>query len=423
MRLVITAEHHFVRSPDGAFWGPDSMTYRFWQRYLEVFDHVSIVARVRSVDQVDPEFTRIDGEGVSLHRLPEYVGPRQYLAVRRSFLREARAAITPQDAVLLRVGCSPVAAAVESVLDRRGQQFGVEVITDPHMVFAPGAIRHPLRPMFRRMFTRQLQRQCQHAAAATYVTRSALQERYPAGAETFATSFSDVDLPPSAFVAHSRPAASPTTPPSVVSIGSMAQVYKGFDVLIDALALCAAQGFPVKATLVGDGRHRTELEQRARRVGLQELVTFTGQLAGGQPVREQLDRADLFVLASRTEGLPRVMLEAQARGLPCIGTRVGGIPELLDDDSLVPPDDAKSLAARIVAFLRDPQRMASASAHGLNNAHEYGDAVLHARRVRFLRELHARTRSAGSRKRAAGRSAGDDRSHRRMPVTAERGDG
>ncbi len=47
MRLVITAEHHFVKSPDGAFWGPDSMTYSFWERYLAVFDGVSVVARVR----------------------------------------------------------------------------------------------------------------------------------------------------------------------------------------------------------------------------------------------------------------------------------------------------------------------------------------------------------------------------------------
>jgi glycosyltransferase involved in cell wall biosynthesis len=367
------------------------MTYRFWQRYLDVFDQVSIVARVRPVDEVAAEFTRLDGPGVSLHALPEYVGPRQYAGIRRALRQSAAAATTPDDAVLFRVGCSPLAAMVESVLDTRQQRYGVEVITDPHMVFAPGAIRHPLRPVFRTMFTRQLQRQCSRAAAATYVTQSSLQQRYPPGAATFATSYSDVDLPPGAFVSSGRSGALLAKRSTIVSIGSMAQVYKGFDVLIDAVARCAHRGVVVNAVLVGDGRYRPELEAQADRLGLRNQVSFTGQLAGGAAVRNQLDQADLFVLASRTEGLPRVMIEAQARGLPCIGTRVGGIPELLDNDSMVPPDDADALASRIMEFLRNPERRASESARNLDRSRAFGESGLQAHRVDFLNELRDRT--------------------------------
>ena len=62
---------------------------------------------------------------------------------------------------------------------------------------------------------------------------------------------------------------------------------------------------------------------------LRDRVRFRGQLTTPVDVRAELDRADLFVLPSRQEGLPRAMIEAMARALPCIGSSVGGIPELL----------------------------------------------------------------------------------------------
>lgn len=391
MRLVITAEQHFVKSSDGKHWGPDSMTYPFWERYLDVFDHVSIVARVRPVGTVLPHFTQVDGMGVSVQAVPEYTGPREFLTVRRAFQRIAETATRPEDAVLLRVGCSPLAATVESVLANRRQPYGVEVITDPYMVFAPGAIRHPLRPLFRTMFTRQLQRQCSRAVVAAYVTRSALQQRYPAGAGTFSASYSDVDLPPEAFISHGRTGDLMAAVPTIVSVGSMAQLYKGFDVLIDAIARCIQRGVVINLILVGDGKHRSELEQQVHRLGLQRHVTFTGQLAGGAAVREQVDKADLFVMASRTEGLPRAMIEAQARGLPCLGTDIGGLPELLHATNLVAPGDPEALAQRIIELLHDPGRRARESARNLALARTFGQAELRARRKTFLQELNDRT--------------------------------
>lgn len=391
MRLVITAEHHFLRLPDGSCWGPDSMTYAFWERARAVFESVLVVARVRDVASVTDAYRRVDGPGVSVWGLPDYVGPKAFLKVRREFRRRATAALRPGDAVLLRVGCSPAAAAMETALRRDSHPYGVEVICDPHMVFAPGAIRHPLRAVFRRMFTRQLQRQSAHAVAATYVTESALQQRYPSGPAAFATHYSDVDLPPDAFVAGARTGDLLGEVPTVVSIGSMAQPYKGFDVLIEAVAQCVGRGRSLRLVLVGDGRHRPELEAQAARLGIASLVTFTGQLPGGAAVRTQLDQADLFVLASRTEGLPRVMIEAGARALPCLGTCIGGIPELLDDIALVPADDAAALAAGIERVLEDPKLRASQSARNLAIARTFRKDVLQDRRIAFLSELRQRT--------------------------------
>ncbi len=108
-------------------------------------------------------------------------------------------------------------------------------------------------------------------------------------------------------------------------------------------------------------------------------------------MRGELDRADLFVLPSRQEGLPRAMLEAMARGASLHRVHGGGIPELLPAEDLVPPGDAQALAAKIREVVGDPERMARMSARNLAKAEEYRDEALRERRLAFYDHLRKRT--------------------------------
>jgi glycosyltransferase involved in cell wall biosynthesis len=74
------------------------------------------------------------------------------------------------------------------------------------------------------------------------------------------------------------------------------------------------------------------------------------------------------------------MIEAMARGLPCIGSDVGGIPELMEPTECVPASDAQALAAKIMELLADPQRLADLSRVNLQKAQEYNAKVLRPRR-------------------------------------------
>ena len=133
------------------------------------------------------------------------------------------------------------------------------------------------------------------------------------------------------------------------------------------------------------------LAARARALGLGPRVRFLGQLPAGDAVRAELDRADLFVLPSRTEGLPRAMVEAMARALPCIGSTAGGIPELLPAEDLLPPGDAAAQARKIREVVSDPGRMARMSARNLEKAEEYRDDALRERRVAFYQNITNQT--------------------------------
>ncbi len=114
-------------------------------------------------------------------------------------------------------------------------------------------------------------------------------------------------------------------------------------------------------------------------------------MPAGEAVREEMDRADVFVMPSRQEGLPRATIEAMARALPCIGSTVGGIPELLATEDLVPPGDALALATKIREVVSDPERMARMSARNLAKAGEYRDEALRERRVAFYRHVRKMT--------------------------------
>lgn len=130
---------------------------------------------------------------------------------------------------------------------------------------------------------------------------------------------------------------------------------KGTHILIDA-ARAVTQADPGARFLIcGDGASRPDLEKQVRAAGLQDVVVFAG-------FRPDLDswmpNADLLALPSFNEGLPNVVLEGCACGVPCVATAVFGTPEVLHDGVngyLVPAGDPTALADRIIRLLADPE--------------------------------------------------------------------
>jgi glycosyltransferase involved in cell wall biosynthesis len=194
-------------------------------------------------------------------------------------------------------------------------------------------------------------------------------------------------LPAEAFRGQPRPRRGAGGETVLISVGSLEQLYKGIDTLIRAVGKLRSEGVPVRLIHVGAGRCRPYLERLTAQLGLSRCVEFVGAVPAGSEVRRLLDTADLFVMPSRTEGLPKALVEAMAWGLPAVGTTVGGIPELLASEDLVGPDDVNGLASTIRGFLADPDRMAKASARNLLRAADYSKAALTARRKTFYRQV------------------------------------
>jgi glycosyltransferase involved in cell wall biosynthesis len=139
----------------------------------------------------------------------------------------------------------------------------------------------------------------------------------------------------------------------LVSVARLAPP-KDLELLVDALSRPEAAAFDLR--VVGDGPGRAALAERVRTLGLEGRVELLGERGD---VGEQLAAADGFVLPTRWEGLPYSILEAMAAGLPVVASRVGGIPEEVEDGVtglLVPRDDSAALAAALAALGADGEQ-------------------------------------------------------------------
>jgi glycosyltransferase involved in cell wall biosynthesis len=143
--------------------------------------------------------------------------------------------------------------------------------------------------------------------------------------------------------------------PIVANVAALVS-HKGQRHLIDAAALVLQDVPDARFVMLGEGALRPQLEAQVRHLHLEKHVF----LPGFRPdVLSLLKGVDLFAMSSETEGLGTSLLDAMAASKACVGTRVGGIPEVIVDGEtglLVPPHDPPALAAAIVALLTDPGR-------------------------------------------------------------------
>jgi glycosyltransferase involved in cell wall biosynthesis len=154
-----------------------------------------------------------------------------------------------------------------------------------------------------------------------------------------------------------------------------------------ALALLDQKGFKKwRFAWMGDGPMKAETEKLAKELGLSDRVDFMG-LVPWEKVFEVLNTADLYLLYSVSEGLPRSLLEAMACALPSVSTNICGMPELLLDEDLVPPQSDELLANKLFEVLRDSERMTKMSKRNLEKAKEYSAEVLVKKRSEYYQQV------------------------------------
>ena len=390
MNLYVATEQRFLSHQDNLY-AEAVGGYDFWQRYLATFAHVNVVARVQPVATLPPAAIPATGSGVTIIPLPNFRGPAgvwQLPALQRQLVAIAR---QPDAAYILRVP-GTIGTLLAGALRWHKRPFALELVGDPHDSLSPTALQTGWARPVRTFFVRALQQQCRQAIGVAYVTRHTLQQRYPASG--FTTTYSSIELPDTHFqlAAQLRQNHHPSDPLRLIFVGSLAQRYKGLHVLLEALQICRGQGVGFSLAVLGDGAQRAGYEETAVKLGLADQVTFHGFVPQGTAVVHHLCRADLFVMPSLMEGLPRALIEAMACGLPAVGSAIGGIPELLPSEALVPPNDAPALAQKLLALHHNRAQLVAMGIVNRAVAQEYRAERLQQRRQQFydqfLRKIH-----------------------------------
>ncbi|HJI18679.1 MAG: glycosyltransferase family 4 protein [Alistipes sp.] len=385
MKLVLGCDNYIYRC-DGAFYAKAS-DKAFYDRYLRVFDTLRIVARTRTASAEEvARYVRLDDARTEVWPVYFFRGPKQYLPKALRVRRDMRGAADGCGACIVRLP-SITGSNLLAEVRRKGIPYAVEIVDDAHDEMT--GTRNPLYKAIWLLIHHDLLRACRHAAGIACVTESYLQQRYgnpdPA---CFKSHYSSIALD-HAFYAAPRERRHGEEFAICHVAHPIAGRRKGQEELIRAARIVADRGYAVRLRFAGEGPMVPVFEELARELGVSDRVEFVGFL-DRRGLRRLLDESDAMVFPTHAEGLPRVVIEAMATGLPIISTRVSGIPELLEPDMMLTPGDTQGLARRIVALIDDDELYRRASAHNFRNSLKYESTLLQARRDEFYRRLRSR---------------------------------
>lgn len=387
MKLTFITEARFVKDQEGNIYTESAFSYALWQRYLMIYTSIYVLARVKYEQEIDESYSFLSsGEGVKFIELPYYIGPYQYLIKKNKIDRIIKDFVNSNtDSVFVCRVPGVIAGVAIKHLTRAKKSYGVEVVGDPWETFSHSILKQPLSLAFKYLGYISLKRSVNNSLAALYVTKDSLQKRYPPIKDTFHVSASDVIIKDN-LIGTVAKSYQKKDYYEILSIGSLAQLYKAPDVLIKSLKILNDNGLYCRLRWLGDGVYKQQMESLTEELQITDLVEFKGNVNANE-VRKYLLQADVFALVSRTEGLPRALIEAMSAGLPCIGTNVGGIPELLENIALVPKNDVLSLVEKIKQMITDSDFYNQQASRNLLESHNYKESVLQEKRNSFYNYL------------------------------------
>lgn len=384
-KLLLSCDD-YVYLHEGRYYAARQDNMDFYQRYLRVFDCLRLVTRCIVENTLKPGRVPLENEKrIEFWPIPEFHGPKQYAMEFINVGRALKGVTSGCDCAILRIP-STTAMRVGKQVMRNKLPYACEVVFDAEDGWkgAKGLNRFAWR-----IIDSKMRKMCNNANGVSCVTEHYMQKHYYSiKKRSFSSFYSSLDLPQSFFGSERM---FPIHRPIVIAhIANQIQFKgrKGHNELIATLRLLQDRGIDVVIRFAGKDYLNgiNELNRLIQDFNLENRVSFVGYLN-----REELDKflneADIFVLPTRAEGLPRVIIEAMAKGLPCITTPVSGNPELVDERFLVPYDDVALLADRIEELATTPNLYECTSRINYRRSKNYESSLLQARRDDFYNKL------------------------------------
>ena len=166
-------------------------------------------------------------------------------------------------------------------------------------------------------------------------------------------------------------------------VGSISSKNKGFTVLLDAFNKLLKKNYDLSIEVVGNNKLDSSVKSNLNN----ERVELIGTLTPGISILKWLDAIDIFVIPSYSEGLPRVLIEAMSRALPCFGSNAGGIPELIGFDQIHKAGDSNQLARSIAIVLDNENLMIELAKVNFIRAKSFQETKLQKTRDHYINDF------------------------------------
>lgn len=371
---------------NGKYYAGSQDEYDFYQRYLRVFEKLRLVTRCVMEKDLKKSRVELSDKRIEYIPIPLFSGPKQYAKQYYKIGRLLRNITDGCDAAVLRLP-STIGQRVCGKVMTSGIPYATEIVYDAKDGY--GNERNLVNKLLWYIIHHQMQRACAAARGVSCVTERYLQQHYFSTLpDAFTSHYSSLALPKEFYLAPRKyPQKEILT---IVHVSNQVQFNgrKGYNEIITAIKILKDRNVYVHVNFIGPDYQNgfALLSDLAKTLGVEDRVHFLGW-ASRQQLSYYLDSSDLYVMPTTSEGLPRVIIEAMAKGLPCITTPVSGNPELITDHFLVDYKDINTLADRIEELIRDKELYESTSADNFNRSLQYESSILEKRRDEFYTQL------------------------------------
>ena len=394
MRILVTTPGKLIRSK-GHYYTKIIYGYEYFSKYLGAFDEVVKIGQCSEDNLTDTSrLLQVDGKGVDIFELPKTSGAIDYFRKKKDIEKLALTALKSCDAAALRIP-DPLSFFLIEQCCKLRKPFVVEITTDIWTYLAPqnSTMRFGL---FFRYYWHYLQKQaCLKANGVSYVTQYHLQSRYPsyislhpADQKHFEAAFTDADIPLNQFRQSPKNEFFKDGKIKLVHIsGNLSFDGKGYKELLEALNILS-KTYDIELGLVGDGELSPANLQYVRDNNLLSFIHKYGKVETRERMFDILNDSDIFVFPSYTEGLPRVVVEAMACGLPCVGSDIPGNRELMQNDALVAVHNGSALASKLDELIRNVELLRVYSVDNLLKAKkEFSKEAVNKKSQEFYQRL------------------------------------
>lgn len=375
---------------NGEYFFKDKEWYNFYQRYLRIFDEIRIVNRVEIEMVLQKKRIRIDDPRIEVINIPNFSGPIEYAKEYFKIGKSIKNITDGCDAAIIRLP-STIGQRVGNLVIKAGIPYAVEVVYDAEDGWK--SEKNLIHKLLWMCIDNKMRKTCYNANGVSCVTEKYLQRHYFSKKKnSFVSNYSSLSLDKSFYLHPKDHPGSKTF--IIVNVANQVQFNgrKGFNEIIKSIKILKDRGIFINAKFVGQSFHGgiDRLKEFSKNLGVEDQIEYMGYLTRPE-LDDFLSHADIFVMPTKAEGLPRVIIEAMAKGLPAITSPVSGNPELVSNHFLVNYDDVYTLADRIEELIKDKKLYELTSKENFMNSLKYEASVLQKRRDDFYAKLKSCT--------------------------------
>lgn len=385
MKALFCYDGPLYKDADGNYYDT-ILNDQMFERYFKVASSLEIIIRIRPIDAKSgtKRMGRLSNPNISVVECPNLSSIRGLTRGMREVKRILEDHISKADIAFIRLP-SVIGTLAVDICKKQKKKYLVEVVGCPWDSYWNYSLKGKLVAPFAML---SMKRRISSAPYVLYVTNRFLQERYPTKGRQI--NCSNVELAPmndEIFLKRKAHIEQHESQDKYI-IGTAAGLdvlYKGQQYVIRALAELKKQGITnIEYQLVGGGTGKY-LARVAEESGVRNQVNIIGQMPHDQ-VFTWLDGLDVYIQPSRQEGLPRSVVEAMSRGVPCLGSRTAGIPELIDSSFVFSnrKSEVQEITKLLKALMSDKKIQQEQAQRNYEEAKQYQRDILVERRTGFF---------------------------------------